>query len=450
LGFVPLLLAAVTSAGVLGLSAAQNTSSTSRGSGDLTVSAAGEQLNSTAGSGARKQGCTIFEAYPIRETFGNELLRVSLHAAPPFVFYNKSRTGNARFSGITIDVLEEIGKIVDARFTYIIDEKEPERIQRAVDAVMDRTATLAAGAIRITANQSATVHFTLPYFDSGFLLVVRMPDEAIHLYKAFLPFHTDLWTVVGVEILFVGFALYCMEAPHLTWHKESDLASGWILGLLDGIYWSATGFIQTLDKKPYTWGGRVVMMAHGWFCLIAVASYTANLAAFLTSEVGDSSIGSWADVQEGSAVYKLGIPRSRSHLNFLRAEGELKGNNFSFTVSETYEESFELLKAGKVCILQFLRPGFWRRCSRESRYHALLGQDPHMCVCRSTLSFTMRRWYSNTCTTASRRMAASWLRRARSSIRSDTALPSRRIPRTLCPSPRRLFCSKRGVRSNES
>lgn len=100
---------------------------------------------------------TIFQVSPIRERFDGQTMTVALHQAPPFIFYDKSKNGNERFRGVTVDLLTEIGKLVEADFSYTIDEQDPESISLAVDAVKGGTAEIAAGAIRITSNRSQEV-----------------------------------------------------------------------------------------------------------------------------------------------------------------------------------------------------------------------------------------------------------------------------------------------------
>ncbi len=36
---------------------------------------------------------------------------MALHVAAPFVVYDKAKVGNARFRGLTIDLLEQIAKV---------------------------------------------------------------------------------------------------------------------------------------------------------------------------------------------------------------------------------------------------------------------------------------------------------------------------------------------------
>ncbi len=58
--------------------------------------------------------------------------------------------------------------------------------------------------------------------------------------------------------------------------RDTDVVEGWCSGLFDAIYWSITIGLQTPDKAPRTWGGKMVLVAHGWFMLIIVASYTVS------------------------------------------------------------------------------------------------------------------------------------------------------------------------------
>jgi hypothetical protein len=148
-------------------------------------------------------------------------------------------------------------------------------------------ADFAGGAIRIASNRSEALQFTLPFYDSGFQLIVQPPPDPINPTGFFDPFHESLWMMVVFEMIVVAIACYYMEAPTCDppVNDADDLAivPGKSFGCWDSLYWSLTLLIQIPDKAPCTWGGKVVLIAHGWFMLICVASYTANLANFLTT-----------------------------------------------------------------------------------------------------------------------------------------------------------------------
>jgi len=44
--------------------------------------------------------------------FKGRIFVVAVHVVPPFIFYDKSKTGNEQFSGITVDLLDELGNVL--------------------------------------------------------------------------------------------------------------------------------------------------------------------------------------------------------------------------------------------------------------------------------------------------------------------------------------------------
>ena len=98
------------------------------------------------------------------------------------------------------------------------------------------------------------------------------------------PFDWSLWLLLLVEMVVAAVILYIIESPETTLAAdgESDLAEGKITGLLDAFYWTFTTFTTYVDKAPKTPAGKVLMMAQGFYMVVLLASYTANLASALT------------------------------------------------------------------------------------------------------------------------------------------------------------------------
>ena len=44
--------------------------------------------------------------------------------------------------------------------------------------------------------------------------------------------------MVGVELLVVAWALFCLEGAHKTVAEETDLERGVLLGYIDAVYWA--------------------------------------------------------------------------------------------------------------------------------------------------------------------------------------------------------------------
>jgi hypothetical protein len=64
-------------------------------------------------------------------------------------------------------------------------------------------------------------------------------------------------------------------------------------------------------------------MAHGWFMLIVMASYTANLANFLTTSNMAERLSSWTQVQESFGQWRLALPMGSAHADYIRVQQDM-------------------------------------------------------------------------------------------------------------------------------
>jgi len=287
--------------------------------------------------------------------FSGRVFTVSLQVIHPMVFFDETKEGNERFSGYTIDMLDLLKEELKCDFTYFVgDPDEPESANAALEAVgagkgigETREADFAAGMIHMTANRSRLVHFTTPYMSSGYVMVVPVPSLNRGLWNFFSPFDELLWVLVLFEMIVVAIAFYITEAPHLTVHPETDVEGTPLLAAADVMYFSVSLLTCTLDKSPRTWGGKCVMLGHGWFMLILIASYTANLASFLTANALSPKITGWDSITSTGTQYKLVIPRGTAHKDFLEFEEGHYGFEFNYEEVATFEEAFAMVAEGK-------------------------------------------------------------------------------------------------------
>mmetsp|Transcript_22670 Transcript_22670/g.55980 ORF Transcript_22670/g.55980 Transcript_22670/m.55980 type:complete len:466 (-) Transcript_22670:92-1489(-) len=279
--------------------------------------------------------------------YNAQTFSVALHVAPPFVEYDSTKTGNARFSGYTIDFLVLIEKVLDVRWTFSLGSDTFQESADAAIAQIGVSSDAATGAIHITHNRTMALRFAMPFYYSGYLVIVKMPTNEPQPFSFFAPFDDMLWLAIVIEILLVAATFFLLEAPGISPESESDLVEGYISSALDALYWSLSAFTTTLDKAPKTWGGKLMMLGHGWFMLIILASYTANLASFLTTASLAPSINGWSDLTVPGNTYKIAIPRGQSHQRFLEFEKGHYGYKFNNVIyTNTFEEAFAMVAAG--------------------------------------------------------------------------------------------------------
>mmetsp|Transcript_30434 Transcript_30434/g.73402 ORF Transcript_30434/g.73402 Transcript_30434/m.73402 type:complete len:529 (-) Transcript_30434:236-1822(-) len=307
------------------------------------------------GQGANMLGRPLTNVTHQQVSFNDATHRVALQVITPFVMQDTSLTGNDAFSGFTIDMFKALGEELEVEYEFFVaNEADKESSQLPLELVGagkspgdPLEAHIAAGAIHITSSRSKTVNFALPYYFLGYSLVVKVPPSTPNPLTFLLPFHELLWAGIIIEMLVVGIVFFMMESPALG-HDESDLVEGHAQGMFDAVYWSISALTCTLDKAPKTWGGKVVMLGHGWFMLIIIAAYTANLASFLTVTAQSPTIQSFQDVADSKGSYTMALPRGQSHEAFIKYEEGHYGYKFNIVWKNTWEECMDAVLNGEV------------------------------------------------------------------------------------------------------
>jgi hypothetical protein len=201
------------------------------------------------------------------DTFNGETVTFALHEAHPFVFYDDSKSGNEQFTGVTVDLIDMLSRLLNFNYVLTIDSTDPENPAKALEAVgvsgtpgSRHPADVAAGALHITSERHTVLHWSQPYFDTGYVVVVPRPPETINLWAFFSPFSGGLWGCVVLELFIIAILFFLMEAPFLTVQEErdSDLVDSPPLSFLDALYWSISALTCTLDKVCVDAGYDVV------------------------------------------------------------------------------------------------------------------------------------------------------------------------------------------------
>lgn len=128
------------------------------------------------------------------------------------MFYEfDEETGAPQLTGMTIEIARLLEKELNCKFQFILgDPSRPELQSGALAAVgqipggAKARADVAGGGLHITANQTHAVHWTLPFYDTGYVMVVPMPAYQTRPWGFFDPFHSSLWTAIILEIFVVA------------------------------------------------------------------------------------------------------------------------------------------------------------------------------------------------------------------------------------------------------
>ncbi|XP_065844826.1 glutamate receptor ionotropic, kainate 1-like isoform X2 [Oscarella lobularis] len=229
---------------------------------------------------------------------GTYHFRVVTVVEPPFLFHNPNAT--PQFTGFVIDMLEKLKSSDSIRFTYelMLNETYGDFLM-TTSGLIDPTgmlgeivhcrADLGVAAIGITANRQRYVDFTKPWMDYGLVLLTSKPHPLPASYFAFMnPFSSYTWLLILVFVAIASVALpvYQLIAPRRV-QKEHDASRDVTIRRLPRKFYDSFWFFFTTamqqgpDGAPFL-PARILIGLWYFFVLIIVATYTANLAAFLT------------------------------------------------------------------------------------------------------------------------------------------------------------------------
>ncbi|KAI1708474.1 ligated ion channel l-glutamate- and glycine-binding site domain-containing protein [Ditylenchus destructor] len=158
----------------------------------------------------------------ISEDLDGKKLRVTVYLEEPFVMLRRESkklnlTGNARYEGYCIDLLDKIAKM--RNFTYEIHEvhdktygvREGQRWNGMVGELMSKEADLAVASLTVTYSRSEVIDFTVPYMHLGISILFKRPLEAQPgLFTFTLPMSNDVWLAMLGAYIFASAAIWLM------------------------------------------------------------------------------------------------------------------------------------------------------------------------------------------------------------------------------------------------
>ncbi|XP_043206928.1 ionotropic receptor 25a-like [Amphibalanus amphitrite] len=225
---------------------------------------------------------------------------------PPFIIKKMDENGNIVFDGYCIELLHDIQKILN--FEYDIYEvkdgtygvmNEDNEWNGMIRELVDKKADIALSALSVMAERENVVDFTIPYYDLvGITILMKKPKVVPALFKFLTVLETDVWgCILGAYFvtsillsLFDRFSPYSYQNNREKYQEDDEKRE---FSIKESLWFCMTSLTpQGGGEAPKNMSGRLVAATWWLFGFIIIASYTANLAAFLTVSRLDSPIES--------------------------------------------------------------------------------------------------------------------------------------------------------------
>ncbi|XP_052244052.1 glutamate [NMDA] receptor subunit 1-like isoform X2 [Dreissena polymorpha] len=157
------------------------------------------------------------------------------------------------------------------------------------------TSDLLVAPLTINPERAAAIDFSKPFKYQGLSILVKKAQKDSSLASFLQPFTDTLWILVALSVHIVALVLYLLDrfSPfgRFKLAKNDDTEEDALN--LSSAMWFAWGVLLNSgigEGTPRSFSARVLGMVWAGFAMIIVASYTANLAAFLVLDRPDASI----------------------------------------------------------------------------------------------------------------------------------------------------------------
>ncbi|CAG2163133.1 unnamed protein product [Oppiella nova] len=223
-------------------------------------------------------------------------------------------------------------------------------------------ADMVVAPLTINPERSLAIEFTKPFKYQG--ITILQKKQSIHRLRhplaSFLqPFRNGLWVSVFVSVHVVALALYLLDrfSPFGRYKLPNcDATEEDALNLSSAI-WFAWGVLLNSgigEGTPRSFSGRVLGMVWAGFAMIVVASYTANLAAFLVLDRPETPLTGINDprLRNPNPDFNYSTVKDSSVDMYFRRQVEL--TNMYRRMRTMYENAEDAIAAVRSSIVQLV------------------------------------------------------------------------------------------------
>ncbi|XP_012940304.1 ionotropic receptor 25a [Aplysia californica] len=258
---------------------------------------------------------------------------VTVAGIPPFVYKEEpiNSTGPPVYKGYCIDLLERIAQ--DMNFDYEIHDVEivgsmddDGNWSGVIKELIDNKADIAVGPISVMAERENVIDFTVPYYDLvGLTILMRKPRFDYSLVKFLNVLDEEVWgCIIGAFFLFsILICVFDKLSPFSYQNRKNQWKSSGseprVFTLKEGVWFCMMSLTpQGGGETPKALSGRLIAATWWLFGFIIIATYTANLAAFLTVSRLETPIESLDDLSEQFKVQYAPMNGSTAMIYFKR------------------------------------------------------------------------------------------------------------------------------------
>ncbi|XP_055953034.1 glutamate [NMDA] receptor subunit 1-like isoform X2 [Argiope bruennichi] len=237
-------------------------------------------------------------------------------------------------------------------FDYVNGSEKKMWTGMVGDLVYER-ADMVVAPLTINPERSQAIEFSKPFKYQGITILEKKHPKSSTLASFLQPFQKTLWILVMVSVHVVALALYLLDrfSPFGRYKLPSSDATEEDALNLSSAIWFAWGVLLNSgigEGTPRSFSARVLGMVWAGFAMIVVASYTANLAAFLVLDRPETSLTGINDARLRNPMdnFKYATVKGSSVDMYFRRQVELS-NMYRTMEGKNYDSAEEAIAAVK-------------------------------------------------------------------------------------------------------
>ena len=214
------------------------------------------------------------------------------------------------FEGLCIDLIDkaakildfeyEIYEVVDGKYGWFVDGTGDEWDGMVADLI-NKDADIALGALTMMHERETVVDFTIPYYYEkvGITVMTKKIRDPPNMFKFLACMQLSVWIIIVLAYAITSFIIQVYERfePRNNSEVEGEDNRKRIFGIRESFWLGFTALTpQGGGETPRRFSGWMLTTGFWLFTFSCIATFTANLGAFLTVARIDSNIQNLDDL----------------------------------------------------------------------------------------------------------------------------------------------------------
>ncbi|XP_006997796.1 glutamate receptor ionotropic, NMDA 2C isoform X1 [Peromyscus maniculatus bairdii] len=268
--------------------------------------------------------------------------------------------------GFCIDILKKLAKVV--KFSYdlylVTNGKHGKRVRGVwngmIGEVYYKRADMAIGSLTINEERSEIIDFSVPFVETGISVMVARSNGTVSPSAFLEPYSPAVWvmmfvmclTVVAITVFMFEYFSPVSYNQNLTKGKKSGGPS-FTIGKSVWLLWALVFNNSVPIENPRGTTSKIMVLVWAFFAVIFLASYTANLAAFMIQEQYIDTVSGLSDKkfqrpQDQYPPFRFGtVPNGSTERNIRSNYRDMHTHMVKFN-QRSVEDALTSLKMGKL------------------------------------------------------------------------------------------------------